>query len=397
MEPEFIPCMPKFLENGLLMDAARVAIEQNPANRPAVEQSGVSGMVLPPEHLAVLTSKWWGNKGVRLTVGFLEQTPGDLQQRILMQMNRWNQYGNVSFVMASDPQVRITRAGDGYWSYLGTDILTIPRGQPTMCLQAFTMQTPDSEFRRVIPHEAGHTLGFPHEHMRRAIIQRIDPEKAIAYFRQTQGWSAAMVQSQVLTPLAEASIMATPDADEASIMTYSLPGIITRDGRPIIGGKDIEEQDAAFVGKIYPKAPAPPPPPVASGLDLAMDFDRKIVSLRLPAGWTVTKKSSTSEETMNFSTLASELEESVAKATEAGSGRQAAPGGVISAVLALVAALRVGDVKAIAVALRDLLNVLLGDGGGTDINFQQAAIAAGINWSRLIGILVRLLPLILGG
>jgi hypothetical protein len=30
--------------------------------------------------------------------------------------------------------------------------------------------TPDAEFYRVVRHETGHTLGFPHEHMRKEII-----------------------------------------------------------------------------------------------------------------------------------------------------------------------------------------------------------------------------------
>jgi hypothetical protein len=34
---------------------------------------------------------------------------------------------------------------------------------------------------------------------------------------------------------------------------YQLPGSITRDGRPIIGGTDINRTDAAFAARIYPK------------------------------------------------------------------------------------------------------------------------------------------------
>ena len=46
-----------------------------------------------------------------------------------------------------------------------------------MNLEAFTMQTPDSEFHRVVRHEAGHTLGFPHEHMRKAIVAAPGPRE----------------------------------------------------------------------------------------------------------------------------------------------------------------------------------------------------------------------------
>ena len=56
----------------------------------------------------------------------------------------------------------------GYWSYLGTDVLHIPVDQQTMNLQGFTERTPESEYRRVVRHETGHTMGFPHEHMRRS-------------------------------------------------------------------------------------------------------------------------------------------------------------------------------------------------------------------------------------
>jgi len=46
--------------------------------------------------------------------------------------------------------------------------------------------------------------------------------------------------------------MATPP-DQTSIMCYQLPGLITKDGKPIIGGTDINATDYAFAGKIYPR------------------------------------------------------------------------------------------------------------------------------------------------
>lgn len=405
---DFIACTSKYLPPELAIVAAETAVRQNPTNRPMSNSpSAASGLILGPEHLAVMTSKWWGPKGVRLTTGFMEQTPVDLQRRVLSHLNAWHEWANVEFVPTqTDPQVRITRSGEGYWSYLGTDILHIPKNEATMCLQGFTMQTPEGEFRRVARHEAGHTLGMPHEHMRRSIIERIDAMKAIAYFRQTQGWSAAMVQSQVLTPLAESSLMATPDADEASIMTYSLPGLITKDGRPIPGGKDIEEQDRDFVAKIYPKAPAPPPPPLppADGLEFegVADFKTKTVFIRkLTAGWKMQKASTTPGESNvepQFVALADELETALPpEGAELDAAKQGATGGIIAKVLELIAALRAQDIKAIAVAVRDLLNILLGEvGNGGGISFQQQAAAARFDWSKLIGVLLKLLPLLLG-
>jgi hypothetical protein len=59
------------------------------------------------------------------------------------------------------------------------------------------------------------------------------------------------VDQQVLTRLDERTLMSTPP-DQTSIMCYQLPGSITRDGRPILGGADINATDYLFAGRIYP-------------------------------------------------------------------------------------------------------------------------------------------------
>jgi hypothetical protein len=186
----------------------------------------------------------------------METTPANLRTRIISHMNAWTRTGSISFVWTSGTgQIRISRGGGGYYSYLGTDVLLIPKNRQTMNLQSFTMNTPESEYKRVVRHETGHTLGCPHEHMRKALVARLDPQKAYDYFLRTQGWDKATVDAQVLTPLDERSLMSTPP-DQTSIMCYQLPGSITRDGRPILGGNDINATDYAFIGKIYPKAGA---------------------------------------------------------------------------------------------------------------------------------------------
>lgn len=136
--------------------------------------------------------------------------------------------------------------------------------EPWLSQDVYDMTVPDAESfiaNGVVVHNC---LGFPHEHMRKEIVQLIDPAKAIKYFGQTQGWSPAMVQQQVLTPLSDASIMGTPHADQTSIMCYQLPGSITTNGQPIIGGTDIDALDQQFAAKVYPlpTPPKPNPPPV---------------------------------------------------------------------------------------------------------------------------------------
>jgi hypothetical protein len=255
---QILVCTPKRLPLELLVPAARTAVEINPLNHPPLYRlTRVLRDFKPtPERIAVITTKYWGSKGVRLTVGFMDNPPADLRKRILKHMNAWSATANVKFVETrTDPQVRIAREGGengGYWSYLGTDILHIPKREQTMNLEAFSMQTPESEYHRVVRHETGHTLGFPHEHMRKALVDKIDPAKAIEYFERTQGWSEEEVRQQVLTPLEESSLRGTKP-DPKSIMCYQIPGSLTKDGKPIVGGKDIDKSDATFAADIYPK------------------------------------------------------------------------------------------------------------------------------------------------
>ena len=251
-----ITCTPRVLPRRLQRDGAELARSINPANAPMVGATeGAFGDVpLDPQRIAVLTSKYWGPAVRRLTVSFMEPTTTALRDKILNHMNAWATRCGISFVSTQGTgQVRISRGGGGYWSYVGTDILLIPKDQPTMNLQEFSLDTSDREYRRVVRHETGHTLGAPHEHMRRALVARIDRDKAYDYFWRTQRWDRRTVDAQVLTPLNEASIMATP-ADQDSIMCYQLPGSITKNGKPIRGGLDINETDYAFVAKLYPKS-----------------------------------------------------------------------------------------------------------------------------------------------
>jgi hypothetical protein len=254
---EGIGCSIKQLPERLLKTAAESAMRINPTNAPVIEMMSAmsADVVSDPQFLTLLVSKYWGPAPRRLAVSFMQATPANLRNRILTHMNAWTKTVSISFYQTTGTgNVRISTGGQGYWSYLGTDILLIPSNQATMNLQGFTMNTPESEFIRVIRHETGHTLGFPHEHMRQELVNRIDPQKAYDYFWRTQGWNQAMVNQQVLTPLSTTSIYGTA-ADQTSIMCYQLPGSITRDGRPITGGVDINATDYAFAGSIYPKLP----------------------------------------------------------------------------------------------------------------------------------------------
>lgn len=256
VDDEPIVCTPKRLPERLLVKAADVAFKINPINMPLFTTFGQASkysQVLEPQRIAILTSKYWGPKPRRLTVSFMESISAELRVRILSYMNAWAKTGSITFVWTQGTgQVRISRGSGGYYSYLGTDILLVPKNWQTMNLEGFTMNTPESEYKRVIYHETGHTLGCPHEHMRKELVARVDPAKAYDYFWRTDQWDKATVDAQVLTSLNDISLMGTV-ADQTSIMCYQLPGSITRDGKPILGGTDINETDYDFISRIYPQ------------------------------------------------------------------------------------------------------------------------------------------------
>lgn len=262
-------CRIRSLPARLHTRAAQTARQVNPVNAPSSLAIGAAGVGLTPALIAVFTTRYWGPAARTLTVSFMEATPADLRARILTHFNAWSI--GVTFVQTNAVgDVRISRGPGGYYSYLGTDIQHIPSNRQTMNLQSFSMNTPESEFRRVIRHEVGHTLGFPHEHMRKELVALIDPAKAYRYFLATEGWDKQTVDQQVLTALDDASLLGTPP-DQDSIMCYQLPGQITVNGQPIRGGTDINTTDAAFALSIYPPT-VPASPAGLSLLDSAEDF-----------------------------------------------------------------------------------------------------------------------------
>lgn len=238
---------------GNSVEAAVHATSENPVNAPA--RGAQRALSLAPQHIALLTSRYWGPSARRLRVSFMEKIDYSTRLMIMQHCNAWYGVGaGIRFVYTTgEADVRITREQEGYWSYLGTDVRLVPPSEPTMCLQSFSSATPLSEYRRVVRHEAGHTLGFTHEHLRSDLVRRIDPQLAYRYFARTQGWSPREVDRQVLTPESEADLLATRLADETSVMCYQLPGSITKDGLPIHGGTDINARDADFARRVYPR------------------------------------------------------------------------------------------------------------------------------------------------
>ena len=256
-----IVCRPKSLPLDKLVAAERRAIEINPEN--ASERRTVvrfeTGSRGGPRRIAVVVGRKWPVTGVQLSVSFLDNPSIALRARILRHMNAWGEHANVVFTETHGTgEVRIARFNSppdmaGYWSYVGTEILEAEEDEPTLNLDGFTMNVSEREFRRVVRHEAGHTLGFDHEHLRSDIVKRIDREEAFKLFEKEQGWTREEIEEQVLTPLSKRSIMGTTESDPTSIMCYQLPASIMKDHKAVPGGFDINSTDFTFAKSLYPK------------------------------------------------------------------------------------------------------------------------------------------------
>lgn len=248
---DFAACVPRVVPASMLEKVSRAAIEKNSANDQWTLTAGSpDGDVAPA--ITLRPSFYWGSNERKLGVTFLDNLSQGLRTKILSHMNAWK--CGIKFGESRDGVVRIT-TGDprGHWSWIGTQILNVRPGSPTMSLKGFNENTPDSEFFRVVRHETGHTLGFDHEQLLPDFVRRINPAAAYDFYRRTQGWDKPTVDRNVLTPISESDSLHT-SPDQLSVMCYQIPGSITFDGRSILGGTDINDKDRTFAQAIYPQS-----------------------------------------------------------------------------------------------------------------------------------------------
>lgn len=161
--------------------------------------------------------------------------------------DEWQKVANVTFtqVTTGDADIRVTfNAGGGAWSYVGTDVRSIPQSTATMNLGWLSLDA--------YLHEIGHTLGLLHEHQ--------NPTTPIPWneanvIRDLSGppnnWTLDMIRFNVLNPYPLPNVITT-SLDAVSIMMYPIPASWTTNGTSYPGGKVLSSVDKDFIGKRYP-------------------------------------------------------------------------------------------------------------------------------------------------
>jgi hypothetical protein len=147
--PESLPvCIEVELAPQLRHEAAGRAIEVNPTNASDGEDA---------------YTRFW-MPGAQIRVRFLDGDPA-LHQRVTSAAQGWTEYANIQFIFeaGSDAEIRISFSPPDLWSYIGTDALLVPQGEPTLCLGALIAITDEAVIRNVVFHEFGHVLGLTHE------------------------------------------------------------------------------------------------------------------------------------------------------------------------------------------------------------------------------------------
>jgi len=139
-----------------------------------------------------------------LDYGFLDGS--DKKQKAVEDtIATWVKYANIEFVKRSDASqaiIRVSFAGQGSWSMVGTDANTVAdKAKPTLNLGWLADRNPPSaEDRATILHEFGHALGMMHEHQSPARGERITLKEleVYRYYRPLLNNDDRLVKSQII-------------------------------------------------------------------------------------------------------------------------------------------------------------------------------------------------------
>ncbi|HEY9207131.1 MAG TPA: hypothetical protein VIO58_14550 [Candidatus Methanoperedens sp.] len=212
--------------------------------------------VIPPERMAVIDAKKWP-RGSTLKCRFLNGSEAQHEKAIKM-ASMWMKYANIniSFVDTEDEHVRIAFIeGQGSWSAIGVDALDpyFHKDAPTMNFGWLDETTDDVEWRRVVVHEFGHSLGCIHEHQSPNERLKWNKQAVYDYFSgPPNNWTKEEIDQNILEKYSPEGISATL-FDPKSIMLYMFPAEMFTNHKATNNNTDLSAKDKAFIKKMYPK------------------------------------------------------------------------------------------------------------------------------------------------
>ena len=258
----------------------KMATQKGGKNEIGKSQSYCAVPQLPPREMGPGVSserarliRYGANKWVNGTIlhyYFFERSPwsaGDEQKDMVRQgFDRWKEIGiGLRFEEVSSPDDAEIRIGfqqdDGYWSYVGTDVLSIGQNERTMNFGYDLTQ--DSRGVDVPVHEIGHSLGFPHEHQNPFAGIVWNEEAVREYFSgPPNNWDSDTIEHNILRKIPQGQVEGS-EWDPDSIMHYAFEaGLIEQPEEyqnglfPSAGLSDTDKEQARFfyppIGVTYP-------------------------------------------------------------------------------------------------------------------------------------------------
>jgi hypothetical protein len=260
-------CVDRMMPADQLVEAADLAIAENPANAPIPPTRLPPGsLALHPLSMALITGAMWPKAGRELRVSFLDGDPA-VQGRIPRFAEVWSEVANITFDFGTDPnaEIRVSFEDSGSWSWIGTQCLAIPANEPTMNYGWLTPATGDDEYSRVVTHEFGHALGCIHEHQNPVAGIPWNKPAVYAYYQgPPNNWSKQDVDTNLFNRYSS-TLTQFSSFDPASIMAYPIPAEFTNNQLVIGMNRVLSVMDRAFIAGQYPLAPDPEPELVVDG------------------------------------------------------------------------------------------------------------------------------------